>query len=78
MYHLLVTKYLPDKFIYLYVELNTSNAGDEKTDIFTRTFKVERETEPHSFQFKLVNMIINCKKVIRYENKSITEMFILW
>ena len=52
---------------------------EELADIFTRTFKVARETKLQSFQFKLVHRIINCnKKIIRYENKSITSMFILW
>ena len=52
---------------------------EEWADIFTRTFKVVRETKLQSFQFKLIHRIINCnKKKIRHENKSITSMLILW
>ena len=51
----------------------------EWADIFTRAVKVVRETTLQSFQFKLVHSIINCdKQNIRYENKSITLMFIRW
>ena len=35
---------------------------EEWADIFTRTFKVVRETKLQSFQFKLVHRIINCNK----------------
>ena len=35
---------------------------EEWADIFTRTFKVVRETKIQSFQFKLVHRIINCNK----------------
>ena len=52
---------------------------EEWADIFKRTFKVVQGTKLQSFQFKLVHRIINCnKKIIRYENKRITSVFILW
>ena len=38
----------------------------EWADIFTRTFKVVRETKLQSFQLKLVHRILNCNKKIFY------------
>ena len=51
---------------------------EEWADIFTRTFKVVRETKFQSFQFVLIHRILNCnKKLYDMKIKSITSMLIL-
>ena len=71
-------KYITATCIHKWNEMR-QRQEEEWADIFTRTFKVVRETKLQSFQFKLIHRIISCnKKNIRHENKSITSMLILW
>ena len=54
-------KYITATCIHKWNEMH-QRQEEEWADIFTRTFKVVRETKLHSFQFKLIHRIINCNK----------------
>ena len=54
-------KYITTTCIHKWNEMH-QRQEEEWADIFTRTFKVVRETKLQSFQFKLIHRIINCNK----------------
>ena len=65
----LLVKWVPDVFIGG-TKCTKGRQAEEKTDIFTRTFKVVREIKLRSFQFKLVHMIKNIKKLFDTKIKA--------
>ena len=54
-------KYITATCIHKWNEMHQRHE-EEWADIFTRTFKVVRETKLQSFQFKLIHRIITCHK----------------